>query len=277
MLDRELEGVSRTLANSRNALSVRSNYGTGIMTSLFGAEIFEMPYELDTLPTTKPVADSDKIDAILDKGIPDLNTGFGKKVFLFGEYYAEIVKNYPKIQKYVSVYHPDAQGPLDIADLLWGMDIFYEMYDDPDRVHALLRLITDTYKVFIEKWFEMHPNRGELATHWGWMHKGNIFLRLDSAMNLSTEFYEEFSKPYDTELFEHFGGGCMHFCGTANHYIDSLCNTESLYGIQLSQPHLNDMEKLINAVESNKKRIMSLKNAADYVKAPGEHGCFVSG
>ncbi len=276
MLNRELGAVSLKLSQPRPALGIRSNYGTGIMTSIFGAEVFEMARELNTLPTTKPLADSAKIDEILYKGIPDLYTGFGEKVFSFGEYCAEILKNYPKIQKYVSVYHPDTQGPLDIADLLYGMDIFYEMYDDPDRVHALLRLITDTSKCFLEKWFGLFPCKEELSLHWAWLHKGNIFLRLDSAMNLSKEFYEEFSKPYDTELFEHFGGGCMHFCGRADHYIESLCNTESLYGIQMTQPHLNNMDKIINAVECNKKRIMSLRHASKYVKAAGEHGCFVS-
>ena len=151
------------------------------------------------------------------------------------------------------------------------------MYDEPDRVHAIIRLITDTYKSFMEKWFGLFPNREGLSLHWSYLHKGNIFLRLDSAMNISKEFYEEFSKPYDTELFEHFGGGCMHFCGRADHYIESLCDIESLCGIQMSQPHLNDMDKIINAVELNKKRIMSLKNASDYVKAAGAHGCFVTG
>ena len=277
MLDKELGAVSFALSKSRPALGVRANYGTGIMTSVFGAEIFEMAHELDTLPTTKPLDDDAKIDTILDKGIPDLYTGFGRKVFGFGEYCAEIFEKYPKIKKYVSVYHPDTQGPLDIADLLWGMNIFYEMYDDPDRVHALLRLITDTYKLFMEKWFGLFPCKDELSLHWSYLHKGNIFLRLDSAMNLSREFYEAFSKPYDTELFEHFGGGCMHFCGRADHYIESLCDTESLCGIQMSQPELNDMGKIIKALESNQKRVIGLKNASDYVSAAGVHGCFVNG
>ena len=276
MLDRELEDVCRKLSSQNKVLGIRANYGTGIMSSLFGAPIFEMPRHTDTLPTTKPFEDSDKMQKIAERGVPDLYGGFGANVFAFGEYCAEVFKNYPKIQKYVNMYHPDTQGPLDVTDLMWGSDIFYEMYDDPDLVHSVLRTVTDTYKAFMEKWFAMYPNDRELSVHWAIMFKGNIFLRLDSAVNISVDFYNEFSKPYDRELFDHFGGGCMHFCGKGDHFISSLCEIDSLTGINLSQPHLNDMDKIINAVTTNEKRIIALKNASNYIKSIGKNGSFVT-
>ena len=69
-------------------------------------------------------------------------------------------------------------------------------------------------------------------------------IRNDSAMNLSPAFYEEFSVPYDARLLEHFNGGMVHFCGRGDHYIEALCNLPMLYGVNLSQPHYNDMEKI---------------------------------
>ena len=268
MLDAQLAGVSNSLNGGGGALGIRANYGTGIMTSLFGAEVFEMPYETNTLPTTRSFDDSDRIREILQKGLPDLTNGFGKDVLYFGEYCAEIFEKYPKIQKYVEVYHPDTQGPLDIAELLWGGEMFYEMYDDPDLIHAVMRLITDTYKAFMDKWYEIIPKREEITVHWGVMHRGTIFLRLDSGMNLSPEFYDEYSKPYDRELLDYYGGGCMHFCGRGDHYIPSLCEIESLYGINLSQPHLNDMDVILNTVCNKEKRILMLPNAAHYAAQP---------
>ena len=159
---------------------------------------------------------------------------------------------------------------------MWGSDIFYEMYDDPDLVHSVLRTVTDTYKAFMEKWFSIYPNDRELSVHWALMFKGNILLRLDSAVNISVDFYNEFSKPYDRELLDHFGGGCLHFCGKGDHFISSLCEIDSLHGINLSQPHLNDMDKIINAVTTNQKRIISLKDASDYAKSVGSHGSFIT-
>ena len=39
----------------------------------------------------------------------------------------------------------------------------------------------------------------------------------------------------------------MHFCGRGDHYIDILCAQPQLYGINMSQPHLNDMETIWRA------------------------------
>ena len=248
MLVHQLAGVSHALKTESSNLAVRANYGTGILSSLFGAEIFEMPREMNTLPTTKPFNDTDVIRKIVEKGMPDLENGFGARVFAFGRLWQEVCAAYPKIAKYVSIYHPDLQGPLDICELMWGCEMFYAMYDEPELVHALLELVTDTYAAFLDRWFSMFPCGDEMNIHWGNMrHRGRIMLRCDSAMNLSPEFYEEFAMPYDARLLEHFGGGAMHFCGRGDHYIELLCSQPQLYSVNLSQPHLNDMETIWRA------------------------------
>ncbi len=261
MLCHQLEGVSRALSTEAEALSVRSNYGTGIMTSLFGAEIFVMPRETDTLPTTKSFNDTDKIREIVAKGIPDIYGGFGEKVFRFGEFWLEIVKNYPKIAKYVFMYHPDCQGPLDVAELMWGGEMFYEMYDDEDFVHEVMALVTATYKKFMDKWFEMYHPRADLNSHWGILMKGAVLIRDDSAMNLSPDFYKEFAYKYDAELLDYYGGGVMHYCGTGDHFVPILTKCKSLTGINLSQPHLNNMDKIFSATAEDNKKILILSGA----------------
>jgi hypothetical protein len=60
-------------------------------------------------------------------------------------------------------------------------------------------------------------------------------------MNLSPDMYDEFAAPYDGALLKRYGGA-VHFCGRGDHYVKSLCSLEGLYGINMSQPHLNDME-----------------------------------
>ncbi len=268
MLDAQLADVSRRLAAKSPALGMRANYGTGIMPSLFGAKIFEMPRELNTLPTTKSLNDDDKIRAILEKGLPDLQTGYGKDVLRFGEICAEVFENYPKIKKYVEVYHPDTQGPLDVAELLWGGEMFYAMYEDPDFVHTVIRLITDTYKAFMDKWYSIVPQRGEYSVHWGFLIRGTLMIRLDSAMNISPAFYEEFSKQYDKELFDYYGGGCMHFCGRGDHFIRSMCDIDTMYAFNMSQPHLNNMDLILSAACTRNKHIIGLPQADQYGSRP---------
>ena len=207
MLQSELARASWGLQTGSRIPCIRANYGTGIMTSLFGTEIFIMPYENNTLPTTKPLNDTDKVAEIVEKGVPAFDSGFGKNVFEFGQICAELFEKYPKIKKYVTVYHPDFQGPLDVCELLWGCDMFYALYDEPDLVHGLLSLITETYTVFLKKWHELFPPLDKMNPHWqSFYHRGNIVLRSDSAMNVSPDVYNEFSLPYDKKLLDTFGG-----------------------------------------------------------------------
>ena len=276
MLASQMEGISRALAGRNRVLDVRTNYGTGILTSLFGAEIFTMPYEMNTLPTTYSLHDTDRIRALLEKGVPDLNGGFGRQVFEMGEIYAEVFSGYPKISRYVNVYHPDTQGPLDICELLWGGEMFYAMYDEPELVHGLLRLVTDTYTAFLRKWFALFPDRGGLNSHWGTlMHKGQIVLRDDSAMNLSPALYDEFARPYDAELLQKFGGGVVHFCGRGDHYIESLCKIPGLTGINMSQPQYNKMEVIYQNTVDRGIPLLSFSREqaeADLTRPGGFHG-----
>ena len=149
MLTAQLQIVSASLSGRRGNLCVRANSGTGILSSLFGAEVFEMPRAMDTLPTTRPFNDTEKMRALAERGVPDLTGGLGRRVFEFGEYCRDIFARYPKIERYVEVYHPDTQGPLDICELLWGCDLFCAMYDEEELVHAVMRVLTDTYTAFL--------------------------------------------------------------------------------------------------------------------------------
>ncbi|MBQ6989925.1 MAG: hypothetical protein IJN58_02610 [Clostridia bacterium] len=271
MLYSQLAGAARALSSPSGLPTVRSNYGTGIMTSLFGAEVFVMPRETNTLPTTRSFNDTDKIREIMMKGKPDLMTGFGRNVFEMGEIFAEVLAKYPKVQQYVHVYHPDTQGPLDICELLWGGEIFYSMYDEPDFVGDVLTLVTDTYADVLDKWFDMFPCDADMNFHWNLCHWGRILLRCDSAMNLSPEFYREFAKPYDARLLAHFGGGAMHFCGRGDHYIADLTSTPGLTGINMSQPELNDMEIIYqNTVDKGIPILSFPRHAAEaHASRPG--------
>lgn len=244
MLVSQMEPVLRMLMSGRGVLDVRANYGTSIITSLFGAPPFIMPEELNTLPTTKSVG-VDAIPRLLDAGIPSFDRSFGGDALRMGAYFREVFSHYPKIEKYVNVYHPDTQGPLDLCELLLGSEIFYLPYDDPDSLDAMLSLMTETMTAYLNKWYAIFPKTPERSSHWGgFCHKGCLVLRLDSGMNISPETYRSFVLKYDTEILDRFDGGIIHFCGRGDHYIDIITQIPKLYGINMSQPWLNDMEKI---------------------------------
>ena len=280
MIRLEMQAVSDILETGAGAMGIRANYGTGTMASLFGAEKFIMPRETNTLPTTKPFNDTDKIRELIDKGLPALDTGFGKNMFEFGEAVSEIFEKYPKIKKYVDVFHPDTQGPLDMCEMLWGCDMFYDMYDEPELVHEFLKLLTDTFIAVTDKWHELFPIKQDMSTHWrGFFHRGAIVLRSDSAMNISPDLYKEFSMPYDRLLLEKYGGGVIHFCGRGDHYIELLSTLPKVYGINMSQPECNDMETIYKHTVDKGIKILSFeRNWAQKGKdrVGGFHGCMHS-
>lgn len=270
---REFKSCSDAISNTDNSAvpCVRCNYGTGIMSSLFGCELFIMEKQHNTLPTTIPLnGGADAIRALLDKGIPDLNNALGGKVFEMGEFFVKLMKDYPKISKYVNLYHPDTQGPLDICELVWGSELFIDLFDNAQLVHDFLDLITETYIAFMDKWIKIAPFPKNYSVHRSLMLRGNIMIRDDSAMNLSPEMFAEFVKPYDSKLLETFGGGCIHFCGRGDHYIEEMCRIPGLFAINMSQPELNDMGKIFrNTVDKGIKIIGFSRESAETYLSEG--------
>jgi uroporphyrinogen-III decarboxylase len=100
------------------------------------------------------------------------------------------------------------------------------------------------------------------STHWGVYIRGQIALRNDSAVNLSGEQYNEFVLPYDKIILDKFNGGIIHYCGKGDHLVKSMCSLDSLYGIHLSQPHLNNMECVFSGSVDQGKRIVWLDEKA---------------
>jgi len=277
MLLQQYGACSRQLADGDGGLmAVRANYGTGIVPTLFGAELFVMEESLNTLQTCTPLGAA-AMPGLLERGIPDMRAGLGTAVLATGKRFAEIASQYPKIGKCVHIYHPDMQGPMDICELLWGSEMFLDLIDKPDRVHQILTLLTDTYVRFMREWDAVVGTNGkDWAVHWSLMHKGKLMLRTDSGMNLSPETYDEFIRPYDQRLLDELGGGAVHFCGRGSHYIATACGMNAMYAINLSQPHLNEMETIYrNTVDKGIKLLAFDRNYAEDALATGRdlHGC----
>jgi len=245
MLLQQFGAVSGVLARGGDkALGVRCNYGVGIMASQLGCDVVEMPREQGNTPTARPLGGMDAIEAAIQNGMPDLRAGQGADVFDTGERFLEAMQRYPVLGRWVALYHPDAQGPIDNAELAWGSDIFLAFYDCPERVHAFLDLMTEHYIAFMRKWFDMVPPRGETSTHWVLKQRGQIMLRDDSLMNLPPDICNEFIRDREERCLLEFGGGAIHYCGRGDHYIEPMSGIKGLTGVNLSQPHLNDMPRI---------------------------------
>lgn len=275
MVLQQYGACSGQLANGAGSLmTVRANYGTPIIPTLFGAELFVMDESFNTLQTCRPLG-AEAMQALADRGIPVMEAGLGRTVLAAGRRFAEIAEQYPKIGKYVHIFHPDMQGPMDLCEMLWGSEVFIDLIDKPERVHQVLSVLTETYVRFMKAWDAIVCSNGSSngqswATHWGMLHQGKIMIRTDSGMNLSPAIYDEFIRPYDQRLFTDLGGGAVHFCGRGSHYIASTCSMDGMYAIHLSQPHLNDMEVIYrNTVDKGIKLLGFERKHAEAALAAG--------
>lgn len=260
MLLGQIGGVNQLIASKTGTVpAIRANYGCNILPSLFGCKLHMMEIEFNTLPGALPLSGGvSMIRKCLAQGVPDIFAGQGKQVFDCVEYFIDCLRDYPKLKKYCHIYHPDAQGVLDIAEVIYGSEIFLAFYDEPALMHEFLHLITDTYIKFIDNYFKLVPPEEDFNCHYGWMHCGKIRMSLDSCVNFSPEMYEEFSLPYDKILLNRYGG-IIHSCGKVDHFVDSLNLVGGGYhGFNLSQPHLNDMGKVFASTVDKGVRILNL-------------------
>ncbi len=277
MLIQQLGGCSTSLcAGNGLLLGVRSNFGVATLAMPFGTEIFVMDEATNELPTCRPLG-TQKIHELAESGFcPSTDHPYLQKVYAMGRVFADVKAQYPKIGKYLLVYHPDFQGPMDLLELIWGSEIFTAFVDEPEFVHRMLRLITDFYIEAMLKWQTIMPLWDEdVSCHWSMMQPGQIMLRDDSAMNLSPAFFEDFILPYDQELLERFGGGCIHACGRVDHFSPLLPAIRGLTGFNLSQPHLNDMEKVLqNTIDKGLLLLGLPLGAAERIRSSGRqlHG-----
>ena len=245
LLLRELARCSRFLEQGDGRLlHIRANYGVGILPMAFGAPEFRMSASQNMLPNVRALG-PERISGLLDAGVPAMDAGRLADVWHWAELAREQLAPYPLLQRYVHCYHPDLQGPMDVCELLWGSDVFYDLYDEPDQIQALLALICQSYEMIMDRWLQLVPSQlpEDCSCHWGMVHAGRIMLRDDSAMNLSPDMFEEFIAPWDGRLLQRYGGA-VHFCGRGDHYIENLTRLPGLRAVNMSQPHLNDLDRI---------------------------------
>ena len=239
MMYNELEGCLSSIDAKDDSLpTIRTNYGVGTLPSLFG---LNSRIVNDNLPWVDHITDIDEVKRLIDRGVPDLDTGFGQRVLETYELYNEELSKDPKCKEAIKLFHADLQGPFDVAHLIMGSEIYYAIYDDPDLVKELLSLVTQTYILYMKKMKKYIDDEWEdNCYHWGTLYKGRIVLRNDSPVNLSKEAFLEFVKPYDEIVLKEFGSGSMHFCGRADQWIMEMTNTKGIKAMNFG--HMANVE-----------------------------------
>lgn len=104
-------------------------------------------------------------------------------------------------------------GPFTLALHLKGTDIFFEMYDQPEKMHELMRFCTDVAK----KTTKMYIEAG-----------CDIVAAVDPMTSqISPDAFAEFVTPYATDMFDYIReqgkAGSFFVCGNAKNNIEEMC------------------------------------------------------
>lgn len=231
--------------------SMRANMGCGIIPSLFGHQqrLFE-----DKMPW---LADHVKKENI--KGKYDFNINDSKE-FAAGmehmEYMTEILRENGLGGK-VFVYPLDLQGAIDTAHLIYGDELFYSLYDDPEFTHHLLEASCESIEFAMRECFKRIDKSDELVAHYNFLimpkETGGLKISEDTTTLLSPALIDEFAKPYLHKILEQFGGGYVHYCGKNNHLLDVVFDEPLAWGINFGNPEKHDMTEILQKCRDNRK------------------------
>lgn len=215
-------------------LTVRPNHGLAIIPSLFGATV-----HVDSQTTwVEGCHDAAAVRRIIDRGVPDLEAGLGKRVFETIGLYRGWLDD-AGLRDFVHIFQADTQSPFDCAYLLWGHEIYLAMTDEPETVHALLDLVTETTVRFVRRMKAVMQEPPDRMYHWWYRVPAAVRVVDDVSINLSPAMYDEFNRPYNERLFAAFGAGYMHYCGNGLHAQQSRVMTRGLRGVEMGSEFIS--------------------------------------
>lgn len=230
--------------------TVRADFGTVVMASLFGARVEQIE---ENPPWARNLQSFDEYRAALDRDPLDFSQGWCPRVVERYQFYHQTLADYPELKRLIKIVLPDLQGPLDTAELLRGSDIYVDFYEHPDLTSRILNAIA-TAQVGFAKHLAQYITDGPE----GYSHQhaalivGNILIRNDSTVNISPEMYTELVGPHDEYVMREMGGGGLHSCGKIDHNIRAFLKLPSIRTIDIGQSYLNDMDAIYAAVKQHK-------------------------
>jgi hypothetical protein len=151
----------------------------------------------------------------------------------------------------IAAYHPDTQSVFDVAHLLNGKDLFYELIDEPEWVHELLEVCLGAYLRVSRHVKTVLREPEDTMVHGHGTPQGVFFpgagvrTSEDTATLLSPEMIDEYVLPYAERAVEPFGGGFVHFCGGHPPLFERLCESPLVRAIDLGNSEEYDLRWLL--------------------------------
>jgi len=220
-------------------------YGTGVLASGFGLPV-QFPNRMDPVVELSQIRDITEISSFTN---PDPYTdGLMPRVLAT----IRVMRSYG-----FPVGVTDCQGPLTTALQLIGYDkMIYWMNDAPDKIHAFMEIVTES----LIEWIGIQKKQAEQPENGGAFILGikipegfgGVWISDDDSVIFGPKLYREFVVPYNSRILERFGGGGIHYCGTATQHIENFALTKGLTCIHnLSLDNLHAASKMYASLKKN--------------------------
>ena len=219
--------------------TIRANYGIGIIPSLFGCPITVK--EGENMPWVGHLESLDEVKRVTAQGVPDFNGGLMARVLETEAFFKEALAPYPRLGRTVHIQVCDTQGPFNLAAEILGPRIYTDLYDEPQMLHELLEVVTETYTAVTKKEKDALGEDYVSGYHWHYRLRGGARLAEDFALSISPRAYERFVKPYNERAFTPFEGGYILYCGHGEQVLDLILSTKGVNGILVWSKKAEDL------------------------------------
>lgn len=221
--------------------TVRPNYGVVFVPSVAGQSFL---LQEEQMPWPGEPLDQDAIRAIRTVSIADAD------LMQRAEAFYALHRDSGELQSVA--YHPDTEGVLDIAHMLWGDEIFCDFIDPSRRewLNELLDICLDLY-VRVSKHIKtlLHEPLNTMIHGHGtaqgvYFPSAGVRTSDDAAILFSPSSIDEVVIPTIERSVEPFGGAFVHFCGRCEYFFAQLCRSPWIRAIDL-QPGMHDIAWLL--------------------------------
>jgi hypothetical protein len=164
-------------------------------------------------------------------------------------FYGEIEKRMLEIVRRLGdVYFVpgDTQSPIDVlTEILHTEAAMIAMYDEPEALHHLLKMLTETIRDILKHQKSIVKNM--IGAGHDYPIPYGVHLSDDNAAFLSPSTYEEFALPYNSELSNGFGGVTLHCCMKYAQNMKITTETEGFLGLDPQTP-FNPIDDILEAI-----------------------------
>ena len=234
--------VHRALVGDDLPATIRANFGTVLVASVFGAHVEQVE---DNPPWVRSFKSREELVAGLARAPVDLTAGWLPRVVERYRFYRDVLALYPPLPDVIRLVLPDLQGPVDTLEMLCGSALYADLLDVPAFVAQALDTLA-AGQVALARQLAPLLNDGPagFAHQHGFMMRGRILLRDDSAIMVSPRMYRKQIAPHDEWVLREMGGGGIHSCGNFMHHVGAMLELPSIQCLDFGQSPLNDMDAI---------------------------------